>query len=347
MKIGLLTFHAAQNYGSALQAYALQQTLLSMGHDAEIIDYRPQAQRRLYRPFYCKGLRPLIKAILLPRLAWQQSRKSRRFNHFMATQMRLSDATITNPDLLPQFITSRAYDVIICGSDQIWNPSAAEFSQAYLLPPLPGIRRIAYAPSLGPDPDLSVRAEHEPLFRHFLSGFEAISVRDEASARRLHPIIDRRPAVVLDPTMLLSTNQWLSLTDDSPAEDSPYILLYSPLNNPIAYQRAAEEADRLDLNIVVTTADLTRPWIRNPRFHFRADCGPQEFLTLLRHATLIVTTSFHACIFARFFNRPIITVDSTDDARIKALATPPSVESSIAFLAESLNRINPPTECND
>lgn len=338
MKVGILTYHAAHNYGSALQAYALQQTIRSLGHDVEIIDFRPEVQRRIYRPFYRKGFRPLLKAFALPRLAIQDRRKWHRFERFIASHLNISEQMIRDPRQLPEAIAAGGYDAIVCGSDQIWNPAAIEFSEAWLLPTIPDqVRLIAYAPSMGPEPSATMTNEVAEMFHRRLQRFSRLSARERETADRLREITGRTIPTVLDPTMLIPAEHWHDLSQHSQPPRRPYILLYSPLNNLAAYKRAAEEAEWCDMDVVVTTADVTRPWIGNRRFRFVADAGPIEFLSLIRGATLVVTTSFHALIFARIFSRPALTVDADGDARISAIRHSMSVQSSIEFLRQSLS----------
>ena len=173
MKTGLITFHAAMNYGSALQAYALQKYLEGRGHDVEIIDFRSLAQRRLYPAPVCLNSVYNAKQTLR-RLAsgWDtigfMRRKRMAFSRFMNEQMNLTSCRFGSGRQLRRHDWS-SYDMLVSGSDQIWNPSAIDFSLAYFLDfaestqaqersCLSGCSRgpckVAYAPSAGPAPRL-------------------------------------------------------------------------------------------------------------------------------------------------------------------------------------------------
>ena len=198
MKIGVITFHAAFNYGSALQAYALQEYLSARGHDVSIIDFRSLAQRRLYPAPVCfnsvyntkQSLRRLF-------FGWPEirfmSRKRSAFRRFMSGYMNLTPVCFRSEAEMKRHDWS-SYDMIVCGSDQIWNPSAIDFSFAYLLdfleneaggPEMAGSfsrpLRVAYAPSAGPHAmDLNAGR-----LAKYVSRYDAVSVREQETAALL------------------------------------------------------------------------------------------------------------------------------------------------------------------
>ena len=118
MKIGILTFHCAHNYGAVLQCYALQEMLKGMGHTVEIIDYRPDYLRmpfdviNLHR-IQSRNLLRLVKSIILETLSLSQRIiRHRKFDSFIKYYLNLSRSVGISSD----------YDVYVMGSDQIWNP---------------------------------------------------------------------------------------------------------------------------------------------------------------------------------------------------------------------------------
>ena len=141
-KVGIITFHASHNYGSMLQAYALQQTVLKFGFECEIINLRTHAQREMYRPFYRQnGWRKKLKAIRYPFLAMDDVRKHRFFEKFLNQKYILSPDTYTSAEELKD--ANLDYDCYISGSDQIWNTSCGDFSTAYYLDFVKSGKRIA------------------------------------------------------------------------------------------------------------------------------------------------------------------------------------------------------------
>lgn len=317
MKVGILTFHASHNYGSMLQAYALQQTVIGLGHECEIINFRTERQRRFYRPFYTKGgLRSKVKALLYPRIAFNDYRKYQFFEHFLHDKLRLSEQQYSTFEQLRD--ADLPYDTIIAGSDQIWNTSCFDHDPAYFLSFVPAdIRKVAYAPSMGPEPQTQVRREFEKSIRKALAGFSAISVRESDTADRVEQITGHRPTVTIDPTLLLTPEQWQSLIPSRQIYKKDYILAYTPTQNEKVFSEGIGLSKKLNLDIVVTQSHKSRYWksISN-RFRFINATGPLEFLNLLKNSSLIVTDSFHAVVFSILFNKKFLSVDSGSDSRI-------------------------------
>lgn len=257
MKTGLITFHAAMNYGSALQAYALQKYLEGRGHDVEIIDFRSLAQRRLYPAPVCFNSVYNAKQTLR-RLAsgWDtigfMRRKRMAFSRFMNEQMNLTSCRFGSGRQLRRHDWS-SYDMLVSGSDQIWNPSAIDFSLAYFLDfaestqaqersCLSGCSRgpckVAYAPSAGPAPRLRQGLGTE--IRRLLSQYSAVSVRETQTAGFLQENglvgsgCNGGIPVLPDPVLLHDAAFWRALasSEDCAAADNAlpgkYILYYAP-----------------------------------------------------------------------------------------------------------------------
>ena len=154
MRIGVITFHASHNYGSMLQAWALQTYLEKSGHSVEIINFRSRIQRSIYhKPIsICRGDVALasIKRILL----FSQSikplyKKWHLFENFLVDELKISEVFHTIDDLAT---LNDRYDLLICGSDQIWNTNAPDSGEAYYGNWFKG-DKISYAASLGQEPE--------------------------------------------------------------------------------------------------------------------------------------------------------------------------------------------------
>lgn len=321
MRVGILTFHASHNYGSMLQAYALQQTVTSLGHDCEIINFRTDGQRRFYRPFFINGgLRSKVKAVLYPRIAINDHRKYCLFERFLREKLQLSQREYSTFEQLRD--AGLPYDAIIAGSDQIWNTSCFDYDRAYFLSfAASGVRKIAYAPSMGPEPRIQVRKESDRTICKDLTDFAAVSVRESATADRIECITGKRPEITLDPTLLLSPEQWVALTPQKRIYEKDYILLYTPWYNENIYNEAARFAEKWDMDVVVTMPQYSHRWRKNRRFKFITATGPLEFLNLIKNAQLIVSGSFHAVVFSILFKRQFYAVEGMADARISNMLT--------------------------
>ena len=148
-KVGIITFHAAYNYGSMLQAYALQQVILSMGYDCEIINFRSPAQKRQYKPIFVVGslYGRCVRFIIQAAYVWGILKKQRLFEQFLNSELKLSYNEYGTLEDLEN--AGFNYDYYISGSDQIWNVYCNDFNYAYFLPFVKSGKRIAYAPSMG------------------------------------------------------------------------------------------------------------------------------------------------------------------------------------------------------
>ncbi len=221
MKTGTITFHAPNNNGSFLQAYALQQILMKeLGVDNEIIDFRSAKQTNHYktfRPVRCKN--DLLKNLAsLPHFRKLNIRYA-RFENMRNQYLTKTECIISEEEVLKQ---TDEYDALIAGSDQIWNTGASDFSPVYFLP-IANKRKIAYAVSCGSVAGTAGLKEYEGA----IYTFERISVREEAVKKLLQPFYNGEIGVVLDPTLLLNKEDYQLLYQKAPLVEGEYIFYYS------------------------------------------------------------------------------------------------------------------------
>lgn len=317
-KVGIITFHASHNYGSMLQAYALQQTVQKLGHECEIINFRTDRQRRLYQPFWRDSRwRLKIKALAYPRIAWEDIRKHQLFERFLSCQLVLSKQEFKTYEELVSSVSD--YDVCISGSDQIWNTICSDFDMAYYLGFVRKGRKIAYAPSMGPVPSQSMNKELFPAIGKLLKDYDHISVREQATAQLIEEFAGIKSVVTVDPTLLLGMEEWNRLVTPQPLVEGKYILIYTPCANHELYNETLNIANELNLPIICTMHNSFRQYHKNPRFVFRLDIGPLEFLNLVKNATIVITASFHAVVFSMIFGVPFYAFKGMTDSRISNL----------------------------
>ena len=294
MKVGILTFHRTTNYGAALQAYALQETLRSLGMDASIIDYRNRDIYSYYdyRIFSdCRHIKTIIGKIL--RYSYNK-KVSRHFERFRDTRMNLSPNCDTFEKLKQE---ETRYDAIICGSDQIWNPNAIYMDfEAFLLGTVQ-CKKIAYAASAG---SVSLWEKYLKTYWELLRRFDAISVRE---ADMVHPATElsrQDVALVCDPTLLLNQADWIGIENRENSKSFPtgYILVYFLGKNKNVVRNALALHERTGLPIVSLG--------RNIKGSYRPAVGPEGFLSLFHHATYVLTSSFHGTIFAMQYRKPFL-----------------------------------------
>lgn len=313
MKIGILTFHCAHNYGAVLQAYALQEKIREMGHEVEIIDYRPDYLVDPYKILNIKILsfkNPIQTAKLIMKFLFTvRKRKKRydRFDYFISNYLYLSIPLKNN--VLP------VKDAYIIGSDQIWNKNITNgFDEIYWgnfdVPK--NTRRISYAASMG----IINQLDNSDFYNNALSNFNSISVREARSMSLLQPLTNTKIETVLDPTLLTDIEFWDKLAKETKINQK-YILIYEIRTYSESMQIAKNIAKRINAIIIRVTSSLS--W-RSEKNTYQC-ASPEQFLGLIKHAEYIITTSFHGTVFSILFNRPFFSLDFSNDSRIQSLLT--------------------------
>lgn len=325
MNVGIITFHASHNYGSMLQAYALQQTVISLGHKCEIINFRTPRQKEIYRNIFQKvGLKGKANLIFVPSAIFTDWKKHQLFEKFLSEKLILSsNEYATNEELRNAGLD---FDAYISGSDQIWNTICHDHDPAYFLDFVKQGRKIAYAPSMGPTPKTQVLPGLFASIRHLTDSYSAISVREDATAEHFCFITGRKPQVTLDPTLLLPPDIWAGLISDRPLRQKRYILLYAPFHPAEVFSYAKEISKREKLDIIVTQNDLRCHYLFNPHIKFRTVVGPLEFLKLVKNAALVISASFHAVAFSLMLGTQLYAVNGMDDARVSQLLSMTGLE---------------------
>lgn len=298
MKIGILTFHCAHNYGAMLQCYALQEHLVSMGHYVKVINYQPAYLLKPYKVFdrdriLSKNILILIKNILRELLMLpKRCRRYRAFNHFLSKKIYVSK-------LCDKETIADGFDAYIFGSDQIWNPQITNGVDGVYFGnfSFPKDKKIfiSYAASLGMD---AIGSEWKESFKENLKNIDFISVREDSMVRLLKPLTSKPIKLVLDPTLLASNDIWNKLSDTVKRRN--YILVYQVREDSNTLDFAQHIAKQLNADIVQLVA-----WVRlRNTIGEKACASPEDFVSYIKHASCIVTTSFHGTAFSVIFNRP-------------------------------------------
>jgi len=288
MKIGILTFHFAYNYGAMLQAYALRTYLNSKGAEPEIIDYRPGKINYLYRPGFMDWCRHPYE-ITANKL--RQKLYNTDFTHF--------EEFLSN-DLKP-VKNDTAFDCIVAGSDQIWNPDITKCDSKYLLSEYKdNVRKFSYGASLGKK---KFDSSWEYAIKQYLNAFDLISVREEESKNYLASLLPEKEIFsVPDPVFLFSAETWRMLEHKTDAPDE-YILFYS-LSMDEELQKNAAILSKHENIPVVSIHPLFPMAVSNGIT--KSDIGPREFLWLIEHARFICTDSFHATAFSMILGKSAV-----------------------------------------
>lgn len=308
MKAGILTFHRATNYGTALQAFATQKACEKIGIDAQLIDYRPEYIERTLKLRRIKNTKSpkeiasiCINGILYPGM---QKRKSANFLSFMSS-MKIGDEVCTTTAQVAQ--ASQKYDTVISGSDQLWNKKITADDMTYFLP-FEHKNKVSFASSFG---ESSLAQDRQKDIAKYLADFKFIGVREKTAVNILSDIEKyasnmKSPECVLDPTLLLDKDDWNSYADKSLIlPKGGYILTYYMIETELmrAITKALKKATGLPvINIKPSKKQVLLREGKNLAF-----AGPSQFLSCYKHASFVVTNSFHGTAFAINYNIPFFT----------------------------------------
>ena len=311
MKIGILTFYAAHNYGAVLQALASQHYLKSLGHEAYIIDY--VEKKEFKTKFYLKGLSFIdnLKFFIISTITYPFLLKRYAvFLRFIRDNMKLFHGDWKS--------THNKFDCFYIGSDQVWNPLYWNKYHPRFFCQFPGASGkicIAYAASMKID---YIPEGMEPVLRDYLKAFSAISVREQNIKELITPLVDIPVEVTIDPTLLLTKEEWFKLLPPPPkTPKEPYIISYKLQQSDLADNLAKTIARVYKYNIIEIPANVN---IREPK-SFKTPT-PVEFVHLIANARFVVTTSFHGTAFSIIMRKPFYSIVINEkDERISGLLT--------------------------
>ena len=292
---GIITFLHNNNFGSALQAYALQRTVRELGYECRHLDYQPDRNEKIRNLLTCGNNPKLVLEGMRKRevLADQHGARIKRdaIPAFYERRMQLSRPCRNRKELHEE---SKNCDLLLCGSDQIWNP--VWLNPAYFLTFADKhTPKIAYAASLGisslPKPS-KVRK-----IRRWTNDFRAISVREQEGADLLETMTGRKAAVMPDPVCLLTKEEWNEIAGKPPAGEA-YLLCYFIGENPAYWEkvRLLQQETGLKVLVMPVTAESYRSG-----YEMLDGAGPEEFLSAVRYADCFCTDSFHGLVFGTIF----------------------------------------------
>lgn len=292
------------NYGSALQSWALQQAVDRLGAgrwESVLVDYCPDILRDKNPRDPIRHMWDTDEAIReLCRLSLPAIRENAdKFDSFYRTQFRRTQGAYT-PENFAEIVRRERLDGFICGSDTIFCiDEFGGFEDGYYAQ-YPCMREgctTAYAASFG---DAHFTPESYAVLRQRLQNFKAIGLREAAMLPFVRETVSVPVERVLDPTLLLSAEDYAPITAPR-LEEQPYLLLYSRRNNPRMYEFAENLAAERGWRVVEIS--LRADKASEHRVFYEA--GVEEFLSLVKYAEYVVTNSYHGMIFSIQFQRPL------------------------------------------
>ena len=285
--IGLLSFHRAKNYGAVLQAYALQKSIEKEGKDCEYINIRfnsPQGNQQENRKTFLQKFKNIKRKLLL-------IYRSKKFCAFCEKYLKVSqesylgDSNICDMD---------KYDSYIVGSDQVWNLRLTKETKSFLLHFVSdNKRKNSYASSFGVD---SLPEKYERIIEKYLPRFENISVREQQGAELIKKITGIDAVVCLDPTLLLTKQEWTSIEKKSIYKN--YVFICAMDDTDTLIERAREIAKKNKLRILAVGLKKNYKGVKNIYA-----ASPEQWLGLINNAHTVVTNSFHGTAFSINLNK--------------------------------------------
>ena len=313
MKIGILTlFYKNYNYGGCLQAYALCKYLNDCGQDAKQISYdifQGQHPRmyKLKKQLKRDGGKPKtlarlavngVRVALLRRktkpIAGELSKRRENFDAF--ADKLIPHTPEYNEENLSE--SGKIFDKYFVGSDQVWNPDYLRASNCFFFDFVEeGRDCCSYAASVSRD-----KIEDPELVHSLLKKFKHISVREPSAVKLLQPLCDSEVEAVIDPTMLLDSDAWEKITSPR-VEQEPYIFCYFLGDNEKHrdYARKVKQMTGLKVVDIPFGQNSFKQCDANFADESYTSAGPSEFLSLIKNAELVLTDSFHACVFSVLF----------------------------------------------
>lgn len=309
MKIGILTYHRSHNYGALLQAVALRTVLERQGFHAVYIDYWPAYHRQMYALFSFKRMRS-FKSLrhqvryLIDCIINIQVRRKRiaNFNQFIAQYIEPYIGRIDD-----------FYDIVVCGSDQIWRKQKAtgNYNPVYFgKNNISAHRQVSYAASMG---ILPVSDSDKAVLRDFLTHLDFISVREE-ELQKFVQTLGFSVCHDLDPTLLLTKDNWSSLFNLSCGHKERYALYYM-ISDAFNLDSIREFATSKGMKLKVIHYNAISS--DTPEHIYTA--SPSMFLKLLSEADFVFTSSFHGLAFSLIFQKQFLASFVRNSGRASSL----------------------------
>lgn len=291
MKIGIITFHWATNYGAVLQAFALQTYLKDLGFDTQIINYIPfTGKKSLFKCFRTK--RPWMISINILEFI-----KEKKIEGFRKENLIRSEKYSSYENLKS---SPPRYDVYICGSDQIWNPNFTKLGEGKLTTSYfldfgnKETKRLAYAVSFGCE---KYPEEVLDLVIPCISKIDATSVREKSGRDIMNQAGITDVSLMPDPTLLLSAEVYKKIAKTHFSTTDNACFFYT-LHTGQDFLKRLKTA--LSIKLGCRVIDTRSP--------VHATIGIETWLGMIKSSQFVVTNSYHGMIFSILFHKPFIAV---------------------------------------
>lgn len=328
MKVGILTFHCAHNYGAMIQAYALQEQLRLMGYDSYIIDYCPDylvdryprsiSFKSCFGTSFTVTVQSLLNKIICSSI---MAKRYDGFQSFYKSYMKLTDYPSDN--------CFSDFDYIVLGSDQIWfDAITGSISGPYYGDGI-NCKVISYAAS---SRYKFLTEKQQSDFKRVLSKLSSVGVRELSFAEMLQPLTDKKVHVNLDPTLLASKEVFDNLDLQRPIKEK-YVLTYEVSTNLGVQEMVRDYAKTNRLKMISLTGNFNMFTIDKT---FDLTSTPEKMLAYIKYADCIFTTSFHGTALSLVFEKPFYSVrqNNSADERMDCLLTTLGLKENFVKMSE-------------
>lgn len=318
MKIGILTQPLHSNYGGLLQNYALQQTLVRTGHEVETIDWGGGSG--LHETLYRIKIRVLHTLFpnKYPQLKYRPNKKERAIiqrntNHFINTYINHTEAMHSYEEFVKQASKGK-YDAYVVGSDQCWRPCYNAFLSSMFLDFVQDkqVKRIAYAASFGTD-KWEFTPQQTAVCALLAKKFDMVSVREDSGVKLCKEHLGVDAVHVLDPTMLLTKEDYIQLIEKEkePKSDGTLFnyILDPDAKKSVFIQKVAKAKGLKAFQVLpkcqaeIRTKEDVKKRIEDCVFP-----GVTTWLRAFMDADMTIVDSFHGMVFSIIFNKPFWTI---------------------------------------
>lgn len=350
MKIGIVTYVKCDNYGAELQAFALQWKLNSLGYDAEVINLEKRHIDMKRNPdvilgaikqrFKQEGVFAIVSIVrkfleTKKRITDEDKYKAinenkhKLFENFFENKVRHSEKYYSLDEI--SNATDLKYDVYIAGSDQIWNYIHTDRLDVYFLMFANKFKakKISYAASVS---IYDIPKKWRAAYKTYFENIDVLSVRELHGAELVSKYSNKKAEVVLDPTFLLTKEDWVREVANDCGVEGDYLLIYTLSGSPHIRKMAHDIARRLNLKVVnIKSGYSDEPDDGTINVY---EIGPAEWVGLWSKAKYVVTDSFHGTAFSINFNIPFTTLvnpNSMMNSRVLSILKIMNLESRIVY----------------
>lgn len=303
-KVAILTLNGYSNYGNRLQNYALQEAIQNLNFKCETLinETNTNTISKSSRQVFLE--KDITEKIIMIRNKINKKKilhynidRTKMFKDFSKKYINECDTPIAL-DNIPCNLNEQ-YDYFIVGSDQVWNPNIPIISEISFLAFATKNKRLTYAPSFGVS---SIPEQHKKNYIKWLSGIDNISVREQEGANIIKELTGKEAVVVVDPTMLLTKEKWVSIAKKPINKPrGKYLLTYFLGGVSKEVRVKIKKIARQNKLEIVNLADI------KDKKHYVT--GPSEFIDYIKDASVFFTDSFHGCVFSVILETPFIVCD--------------------------------------